>query len=174
MECNALAVNSIRIREGLAMRSNAFLAIFHLGVMTFLGGAAAHAQTITGSPSLALKNGESVEVGNVYYTINCRSMLKGTPQVEVLEGPPGVTATIKESMVLPRWGNCANRVPGRYARDQCEGRRRPELHSPHDPLHLQDQGRRSQGQSGLQPFASSMNATRHARGRGGLPPYIRA
>src|SRR5262249_20988941 len=32
---NAVAVNSIRIREG-AMRSNAFLVIFHLGVMTFL------------------------------------------------------------------------------------------------------------------------------------------
>jgi hypothetical protein len=59
-----------------------------------------------------LKSGETQELGNVYWTINCRSLLKSTPQVEVLEGPPGVNVTIKEGMVLPRWNSCSSRVPG--------------------------------------------------------------
>ena len=86
--------------------------IIHLAIAVILGGAAADAQTIRGARSVALKSGESIEVGNVYYTVNCRSILKSTPEVEVLDGPPGVTATVKEAMVLPRRGNCANRVPG--------------------------------------------------------------
>ena len=91
---------------------NLFLVIFCLAIAGILGRAQAHAQTIWGSASVALKSGESVEVGNVYYAINCRSLLKSAPEVEVLEGPPGVTASIKEGMVLPRVGNCAKRVPG--------------------------------------------------------------
>jgi hypothetical protein len=91
---------------------NVFLVIFCLAIAGLLGRAQAHAQTIRGSATIALKSGESVEVGEVYYTINCRSLLKSAPEVEVLEGPPGVTATIKEGMVLPRAGNCAKRVLG--------------------------------------------------------------
>jgi hypothetical protein len=91
---------------------NVFLVIFCLAIVGILGRAQAHAQTIWGSASIALKSGESVEVGNVYYAINCRSLLKSAPEVEVLEGPPGVTASIKEGMVLPRASNCAKRVPG--------------------------------------------------------------
>jgi hypothetical protein len=34
------------------------------------------------------------------------------PEVEVLDGPPGVTVSIKEDMVLPRAQNCASRVKG--------------------------------------------------------------
>jgi hypothetical protein len=99
--------------EGLmGTRLNAFLVICCLGIASVLFSAGAHAQTVTGSLSIALKSGESVEVGNVSYTINCRSLLNGTPEVEVLDGPPGVTVAIKEGMVLPRGGNCANRVPG--------------------------------------------------------------
>jgi hypothetical protein len=92
--------------------SKSLLMIVHLAIAGLLASAGAHAQTISGSPSLALKSGESIEVGNVYYVANCRSLLKSTPEVEILDGPPGVTATIKEAMVLPRRGNCANRVPG--------------------------------------------------------------
>jgi hypothetical protein len=91
---------------------NVFLVIFCLAIASLLGRAQAHAQTIRGSATIALKSGESVEVGEVYYTVNCRSLLKSAPEVELLEGPPGVTATIKEGMVLPRVGNCAKRVPG--------------------------------------------------------------
>jgi hypothetical protein len=74
--------------------------------------ATAQMRTIIGSASLALKNGESVEVGPVYYVQNCKSMLKSTPEVEILEGPPGVEATIKEAMVLPREQKCGNKVAG--------------------------------------------------------------
>jgi len=43
-----------------------------------------------------------------------RSILKGGPEVEILDGPPGVTASVKEAMVIPRTinGNCANPVQG--------------------------------------------------------------
>ena len=39
-------------------------------------------------------------------------MLVGTPEVEVLDGPPGVTVTIKEAMVTPRYLNCATPIKG--------------------------------------------------------------
>src|SRR5712691_3914437 len=93
----------IRIgRKIMRIWSNGFLAAFYFCVAVFLGSAAAHAQTVTGSPSLALKSGESTEVGNVYWVSNCKSLLKSTPEAEVLDGPPGVAVTIKEAMVLPR------------------------------------------------------------------------
>ena len=92
--------------------SSTALVICQLGVAGILFSTGADAQTVRDSPSIALKSGETVELGNVYYTINCRSLLIGTPEVEIFEGPPGVTATIKQGMVLPRGGNCANRVPG--------------------------------------------------------------
>jgi hypothetical protein len=77
-------------------------------------GAPATAQVmkVFGAASLALKSGESVEIGPVYYVQNCKSMLKSTPEVEILEGPPGVEATIKEAMVLPRIQKCASKVAG--------------------------------------------------------------
>jgi len=66
-----------------------------------------HAQTV-----IVLKSGESVELHTVYYISNCRSIMVGVPQVEVLEGPPQVSLTVQEGMVLPRNQNCPNRVPG--------------------------------------------------------------
>src|SRR5215831_2731666 len=76
------------------------------------GGATA--QTIYfGVDDIALKNGESTEVAEVYYIgQNCKSLLKATPEVEILDGPPGVTATIREEMVVPRGLGCAQGVPG--------------------------------------------------------------
>jgi hypothetical protein len=62
--------------------------------------------------SIALKNGESVELGSVWFVANCRSIMIGLPEVEILEGPPGLTLSVKEAMVLPRRLNCANQVPG--------------------------------------------------------------
>jgi hypothetical protein len=62
--------------------------------------------------SIALKNGESAELTSVWYVANCRSIMIGLPEVEILEGPPGLTLSIKEANVLPRRGNCANQVPG--------------------------------------------------------------
>jgi hypothetical protein len=39
-------------------------------------------------------------------------LLKSTPEVEVLDGPPQVSATIREAMVLPRRQGCARKVSG--------------------------------------------------------------
>jgi hypothetical protein len=72
----------------------------------------ARAQTIDGAPSVALKNGETIEVGKVYWASHCKSLLKATPEVEILDGPDGVTAAIREEMVLPRRQRCGNKVAG--------------------------------------------------------------
>lgn len=61
---------------------------------------------------LALKNGESIEIGTVYWVVNCRSIMLGMPDVEVLEGPPGLKLSIQEGPVLPRRQGCAAKVPG--------------------------------------------------------------
>ena len=61
---------------------------------------------------IAIKNGESVDLGPVYWVANCRSIMLGLPEVEILEGPPGLTLSVREEMVLPRRQNCASKVPG--------------------------------------------------------------
>lgn len=61
---------------------------------------------------IALKNGETTELGHVYWTTNCRSIMVGTPEVEILEGPPELTLTIKPGMVVNRAAGCTNQVPG--------------------------------------------------------------
>lgn len=61
---------------------------------------------------IALKAGESVELMTVYWVSNCRSIMVGLPEIEVLEGPKEVSLSMKQGMVLPRRQNCAARVPG--------------------------------------------------------------
>jgi hypothetical protein len=62
---------------------------------------------------VALKSGESAELGQVYFIgATCQSLLRATPDVEILDGPPGVTASITEEKVVPRTVGCANPVPG--------------------------------------------------------------
>ena len=61
---------------------------------------------------LVAKNGDSVELGPVYWVVNCRSIMIGLPEIEVLEGPPEVTLSIKEAQVLPRRQGCAAKVSG--------------------------------------------------------------
>jgi hypothetical protein len=87
-------------------------AVMQLGIALVLSETGANAQTIIGSPTIALKSGESAEVGPVYWISHCKSLLKSTPEVEILDGPSAVTATIREEMVLPRFQNCASKVPG--------------------------------------------------------------
>jgi hypothetical protein len=84
--------------------------IFVAGLSSILGAATSPAQT--NIPAIALKNGESTELGTVWWVVNCRSIMLGTPEAEILEGPPGLTLSIKEAMVLPRRLNCATEVPG--------------------------------------------------------------
>lgn len=79
-----------------------------LGATATLGGFQASAQT----PTLAMKNGESVALQTVFFIANCRSIMIGLPEVEILEGLSGLTLTIKEEPVVPRRFNCAATVPG--------------------------------------------------------------
>ena len=83
-------------------------------LVSVLGNFGAKAQTIYfGVHNVALKSGESAELGQVYYIgLHCKSLLKATPEVEILDGPPGVTAAIREEMVVPRTVGCASPVPG--------------------------------------------------------------
>jgi hypothetical protein len=97
---------------GKAMHSwKALVISLGLGCLFFVV-ADAHAQTVIGSPSVALKNGETLELAHVYWVSHCKSILKATPEAEILDGPSGVSVAVKEAMVLPRLANCGNRVPG--------------------------------------------------------------
>src|SRR5262245_3816185 len=58
---------------------------------------------------LVIKSGENVELGPVYFVANCRLIMIGLPEIEILEGPPELTLSIKETQsfraakaVLPR------------------------------------------------------------------------
>jgi hypothetical protein len=61
---------------------------------------------------IAVKNGESVDLGTVYYVENCKSIMVGPPDIEMLEGPKGATISLREEPVLPRRQGCAAKVPG--------------------------------------------------------------
>ena len=62
--------------------------------------------------ALSLKSGESADVGDVYWVSNCKSLLKGDPTAEVMEGPPEVTVTIRKQDIKPRGKACSKPVPG--------------------------------------------------------------
>ena len=97
----------------MRIRPNTLLAILVVGVATFVGSARPDAQEeLQELPRISLKSGESVELRNAFSIRNCRSILKETPVVEVLEGPEELTLTIKPGMVVPRGSNCSNPVPG--------------------------------------------------------------
>ncbi len=88
--------------------AKAFFLIFQIGFAVFFGGAGAFAQEYR----IALKSGESTDLEAVYWVVNCRSVLLGTPEIEILEGPAEMTLAIREGQVLPRYQNCATMVPG--------------------------------------------------------------
>jgi len=96
------------------LRSKRLIAFAVFG-LTFLGSAiSAGAQTIHFSVfNIALKNGERIQLGDVFYiSRECRSLLTGTPEVEIMDGPPGVAVTIEKAMVVPRSLGCAKEIPG--------------------------------------------------------------
>jgi hypothetical protein len=98
------------------MRTSAksLLTILHVGIAGALGTAGVQAQVLTmaGEDHIALKSNESQEVSEIFYQVNCTSLLKSPPRVEIVEGPPGVTAELKEAMVLPRFQKCAAPIKG--------------------------------------------------------------
>jgi hypothetical protein len=79
-----------------------------------LSGGAATAQTIhIPVRDIVLKNGETTEFAQVWLVSrDCKSMMTATPQVEVLEGPPGVTVEMRPAPVVPRAVSCANPIAG--------------------------------------------------------------
>jgi hypothetical protein len=87
-----------------------FLTVLSVGVATFVGAAGTGAQEQ--ALRISLKSGETVELRNVFFTRNCRSILKETPVIEVLEGPEELTLTIKPAMVIPRGDKCSTPVAG--------------------------------------------------------------
>ena|ERR1043166_3208188 len=85
-------------------------AIPALGLAPIIGCLCTDAQA---QPSrLALRNGETIEIGTVYYVSNCRSIMIGLPEIEILEGPAEVSFAIKAEDVVPRRFGCAGKVPG--------------------------------------------------------------
>ena len=81
-----------------------------LGMAVLLLGAPARAQT--NATNIALKSGESLELHGVSWTANCRSLLLGTPEVEVLDGPTELSLAVKPGMIMARRQNCPSPVPG--------------------------------------------------------------
>jgi hypothetical protein len=94
--------------------TNVGSAILALCVICALGISGTQAQTMSRPVhDIALKSGESTELSEVYWiTKNCRSMLTSTPDVEVLDGPPGITAVVKPASLVPRSHGCVNTVQG--------------------------------------------------------------
>jgi hypothetical protein len=88
------------------------------GIFCLLAGAGfvssgAGAQTIVQNHDLSLKNGETLSLGDSYLiSRDCKSLLKAPTEVEIMEGPPGVTVNINEAMVTPYGHNCARPVKG--------------------------------------------------------------
>jgi hypothetical protein len=93
----------------MKIRPTVLPSLLALAIAVLAYGMAAHAQNV---PSRVLKNGESVDLTTVYYIVNCRSILTAVPAGEILEGPPQLSLTVTEAMVLPRREQCASEVKG--------------------------------------------------------------
>jgi hypothetical protein len=91
-------------------RLSTLLLVVQLCFAGLLSGHDAGAQSR--SDMIVIRNGESVELHSVFYIANCRSIMVGLPEIDVVEGPPEVTLSIREGAVIPRNRNCAKPVPG--------------------------------------------------------------
>ncbi len=97
----------------MCKRTSVFGAIgFFVSAMVFGNACAQPIPTTPQIRRIALKSGETTELGTVYWTSNCRSTMIGTPEVEILDGPPELTLTIRPGMVVPRANGCTNQVSG--------------------------------------------------------------
>lgn len=90
----------------MRMRSAIFLVVLSLGISAAVTDGKSQNRVV------AIKNGESVELHTVYWVSNCRSIMIGLPVIEILEGPPQVSLSMKADKVVPRRQECANAVPG--------------------------------------------------------------
>lgn len=98
----------------MRLRSNSVIALASFVLACFVGNGIAIAQTIQiPVRNIVLKNGESTEFGDLWHiSRDCKSLMSGTPQVEIMEGPPGVTVEIRPAQVVPRELSCANPIAG--------------------------------------------------------------
>ena len=110
----------------MLVRLTTLSAALALAIALCCAGRPAYAQV---EQSIALKSGEQVDLQPVYWIVNCRSILTALPVAEILEGPPGLTVSIREAMVLPRQQQCAQEVPGGFLvlsakeiKERAEGR----------------------------------------------------
>jgi hypothetical protein len=70
------------------------------------------APAIAEERSLAIKSGETLELGQFYFISNCRSILKGPPTAEILDGPPQLSVSVKQAQVEARLQKCPKPVLG--------------------------------------------------------------
>jgi hypothetical protein len=94
------------------MKFKIIACVIVIGIGSVLANRAQAQSWQMNSQSYALKSGESVEVMDLYWVTNCQSQLTSPPEVTVLDGPPGVTASTTEAMVTPRFQQCAKPVKG--------------------------------------------------------------
>ena len=92
----------------MRIRSHTRLVSFSLGSALMFSSTGVHAQ----STHLVIKSGESVQLHDVIWVRNCASIIVGTPEIEVLEGPAELTLAYKPGMIIPRAQNCAKPVQG--------------------------------------------------------------
>ena len=84
-----------------------------IGVFIFIAVVATQFGASAQAPRrVAMKSGESVDLGQVFFISNCRSIVIGQPEVEILDGPEEVTLSIRPEMVLPRSYKCAKPIQG--------------------------------------------------------------
>jgi hypothetical protein len=97
--------------DNMRSKSIAICTAVLAGFAAIVGAASVHAQQLN-IQNLAIKSGETLDLGPVYFIQpgNCRSLMLATPEAEILEGPPGLTVAVKESEVVPRVANCVNKI----------------------------------------------------------------
>jgi hypothetical protein len=86
------------------------LSMLYVVIVILVGAVGARAQQ--NPQRIALKSGESVELRDYSFIANCRSIMVGTPVLDVLEGPEELFLALREGTVMRRDRGCSTPVPG--------------------------------------------------------------
>ncbi|WP_127075673.1 hypothetical protein [Rhodomicrobium lacus] len=62
--------------------------------------------------TLALKSNETSDIMPLYGVKDCKSLLTATPEIEVLQGAPELTLSVRPDKILPPGGKCKDKVDG--------------------------------------------------------------
>jgi hypothetical protein len=69
--------------------------------------------TPAAAQEMSIRAGESVDLHPVYWVRNCQSQLRKIEGVDLLEGPPGVSLSIRsEEVMTSARHSCSSKVPG--------------------------------------------------------------